>query len=154
MASPPVQFEQDSPFPLLESALLNLLQRKERTWGYFQVKEQNNDHFLCIPSLPRLRISKSEKNYGYRAYWVNKKEPSITVQRKEKMILDIKKKREKKQKTYEILQYFDERENLQQQRVNGILANLIKVEIENNLPPAGVHEFQPIVVILRRDRSL
>ena len=150
----PIQFEKDSPFPLLESALLNLIRREERLWGYFQVKQQQQDYVLCIPSLPKLKISKSTRSYGYRAYWINKKEPSIAVQRKERMIPNPKTKKEKKQKTYEILQYFDERENSQQQKINSILADLIKGEIENNLPPLEIGEMQPLVTIVRRDRAL
>ncbi|MGK7923717.1 MAG: hypothetical protein AB4290_00435 [Spirulina sp.] len=154
MTHSPVPFEQDSPFPLLESALLNLLRREERTWGYFQVKQENQNYVLCIPSLPKLKISKSAKSYAYRAYWINKKEPSIAVQRKEKQMIDPKTKKEKKQKIYEVLQYFDERENLQQKKINAILADLIKGEIENNLPPVEIGEMKPLVTILRRDRNL
>jgi hypothetical protein len=154
MTFSPVQFEQDSAFPLLEGALLNLLRREERTWGYFQVKQENQDYVLCIPSLPKLKISRSVKSYAYRAYWITKKEPSISVQRKERMILDPKRKKERKQKTYEILQYFDERDNEQQQKINAILADLIKGEIESNLPPLEVGEMQPIVKIVKRDRVL
>ncbi|MEM9539852.1 MAG: hypothetical protein AAGA60_10100 [Cyanobacteria bacterium P01_E01_bin.42] len=150
----PIQFQQDSPFPLLESALLNLLKREERKWGYFQVKQEQQDFVLCIPGLPNLRISKSTKSYAYRAYWLNKKEPSIAVQRKERMIPDPKTKREKKLQTYEVLQYIDERENPQQQKINAILADLIKGEIENNLPPLDIGEMKPIVTIIKRDRVL
>ncbi|MBP0021658.1 MAG: hypothetical protein J7647_29395 [Cyanobacteria bacterium SBLK] len=154
MTPSPIQFQQDSPFPLLESALLNLLKREERKWGYFQVKQENQDYVLCIPSLPKLKISKSTRSYAYRAYWLNKKEPSIAVQRKERSIPDPKTKREKKQKTYEVLQYFDERDNPQQQKINAILADLIKGEIENTLPPLEIGEMKPIVTIIKRDRIL
>ncbi len=56
-------------YPALSVALIQLLNKQEKNWGYFRIKNQDAYSCLCIPYFPHLILHQNESNLIYKVYW-------------------------------------------------------------------------------------
>lgn len=56
-------------YPYLSTALVQLLNKQTKKWGYFQIRKKDAYYCLSVPYLPHLIISQNEANLIYRVYW-------------------------------------------------------------------------------------
>lgn len=69
--------------PSLASAIAQLLEQKEKKWGYFQIeKAEDKIYQLSIPSLPILKL-KISSNHTYRAFWGDNNKSSVYTRHKQ-----------------------------------------------------------------------
>lgn len=81
----------------LSLAINNLLSKKEKKWGCFQVTKEENFYSLNIPNLPSLKLYQNPKSIVYRGYWRQSQEsfsatdtknfpPDIWIKKKQKKV--------------------------------------------------------------------
>ncbi|MDJ0714457.1 MAG: hypothetical protein QNJ54_09580 [Prochloraceae cyanobacterium] len=137
-------------YPSLSIALVKLLNNQEKDWGYFQVKKEDRYSVLSTPCLPVFRLEQNEQKQIYRGYWGRDEKPSIEIKKRQRMMFVIEKqrKKEKKQRIYEVLikQKPDSIEGMG--LVNKCLAILIRDRIEKKVSYVAIaEEIKPIVTI-------
>jgi hypothetical protein len=134
-------------FPSLTNAITLLFNRQEKSWGYFKIKKQEDLlYYLYIPYFPSLRFYQNPDNYIYKAFWADKKNPSVYIKKKQRKACDPKKPRlEKKQRIYEIIYQYDSHTEIH--NVNKILATLIRSRIEETVSFIPEEEIKPLVLI-------
>ncbi len=142
-------------FPLLQAALEQLLNKQEKTWGYFQVKKEN-DNFSClhVPYYTSLWLYQNEKNSIYEAYWQNimpvrdrtsTTKAAIFVRKKTKKVYFPKEGWEKKQRIFVIVRRYNSRNEVQ--LMNQMLAKSIQDKIQQNVINVSHDEIVPQTMI-------
>ncbi|MGF1488379.1 MAG: hypothetical protein ACFBSE_14935 [Prochloraceae cyanobacterium] len=56
-------------YPCLSVALVQLLNKQEKNWGYFRIKRQDSYYCLSVPYFPHLVFHQNESNLIYKVYW-------------------------------------------------------------------------------------
>ncbi len=56
-------------YPCLSVALVKLLNKQEKKWGYFEIKKQDTYYCLSLPYFPHLVFHQNESNLIYKGYW-------------------------------------------------------------------------------------
>jgi len=141
--------------PLLQAALEQLLNKQEKTWGYFQVKkEKDNFYRLHLPYYTSLWLYQNEKNSIYEAYWQNTMpvrdrtsttKAAVFVRKKTKKVYFPKEGWEKKQRIFVIVCRSDSRNEVQ--LINTMLANSIQDKIQQIVINVSHEEIVPQTMI-------
>lgn len=56
-------------YPCLSVALIQLLNKQEKHWGYFRIERQDSYYCLSVPYFPHLVFHQNESNLIYKVYW-------------------------------------------------------------------------------------
>ena len=56
-------------YPCLSIALVQLLNKQEKNWGYFRIERQDSYYCLSVPYFPHLVFHQNESNLIYKVYW-------------------------------------------------------------------------------------
>ncbi len=134
-------------FPSLSLAIAKLFDKQEKDWGYFQVKkEADRLYYLHIPSLPGLKFYQDPDKQIYKAFWEDRKNPAVTVKKRQRKVLDPNNPRlEKKQRIYEVVYKYDSRTEIH--ALAKILADLIRDKIKESISFVPEDEVMPLVTV-------
>ena len=155
----------------LNLALNCLLNKTEKSWGYFQVQKEDDFYSLVIPSLPSFKLYTNPKSIGYKGYWREGQEqflpnikdknekPDLYTRRKTKQVevaqksqkssVTLQSKSLKKQVIYEINYRYDHCPEVR--HLNKIIAQFISDRIADEVTFSPTEEIMPLVLISEID---
>ncbi|GAB4539126.1 MAG: hypothetical protein Tsb0014_29260 [Pleurocapsa sp.] len=146
--------------PSLALTLEMLLNKQEKNWGCFQVKQEGDFYTLYVPGVASFKLFTNPKSIGYKGYWLENfddrlpdvkdrsAKPDIYTRRKTKQV-EIKRKILKKQVIFEINYRYNSCSEIN--LLNQILTQLIRDRIESNLSFSPEEEIMPLVLIKSAD---
>ncbi len=152
----------------LSLALNCLLNKTEKSWGYFQVQKEEDFYSLVIPSLPSFKLYTNPKSIGYKGYWREGQEqflpnikdknekPDLYTRRKTKQVEVAHKSQKssgtpqskifKKQVTFEVNYRYHHCPEVR--HLNKIIAQFISDRIAADVTFSPTEEIMPLVLIL------
>lgn len=153
--------------PSLALSIDMLLNKQEKTWGYFQVIHENEFYTLYIPAVSSLKLFSNPKSIGYKGYWRDNlddrlpelkdksEKPDIYTRRKTKQVEIINKKRNsrlirgqknlKKQVIFEVNYRYSNCPEIN--LLNQIITQGIRDRIQSNVTFDPGTEIMPLVLI-------
>ncbi|OCR00009.1 hypothetical protein BCD67_02590 [Oscillatoriales cyanobacterium USR001] len=116
-------------YPILESTLRKLLDKTEKTWGYFQIKKRDNTYILHLAgnNEDMLIFTPNDAAHLYRLYWYGHPDPSVFVEAKSTKTFDKATRSYQKYKDYQVC--YKRNANPAIAAVNKMLAELIKEQL-------------------------
>ncbi|MDF0554218.1 hypothetical protein [Kamptonema sp. UHCC 0994] len=134
--------------PMLESTLRKLLDKTEKTWGYFQIKKRDNAYILHLSGSNEdmLVFTPSEAAHLYRLYWYGHPDPSVFVETKSSKLFDKSTRSYQKHKDYQVCYKLNSNPSIT--AINKMLAELIKEQMTQfYTQKIGKDEKMPIVTL-------
>lgn len=135
-------------FPQLKLAIELALNAKEKSWGYFRVRNIAGMYHIDIPHMELLRVQNTSDKQGFKAFWGNAHKPTVTTRKRRKVITDRKTNRDLVQRTYEVLYQVDSRSAFRQ--VNYLIATTIRDQLRATLKATADDELEPLVLLVEQ----
>lgn len=133
----------------LSLTISRLMEGKEKSWGCFQVKKEEDFYSLYIPALPSFKLYQNPKSIIYRGYWRKSHDlpkptdtrsfpPDLWIKKKQKKVSISNKKEPKRSKTSEnnLIYQFQSTEEKKPQRIYNTIKKQRIYEIVYRYHPA------------------
>ena len=143
------KFEQ---VPLLESTLINILNKVQKDWGYCQIKKKDNVYILHLLGSDdaMLTVSHNETSHIYKLYWYESSTPAVFVESKLNKIYNKQTRTyTEKQRIYQV--YYQHNSDSFRTSINQMFAELVKAKIVENTSKPTKEDEKPALVTVVQD---
>jgi hypothetical protein len=144
-------------FPSLASAVDKLLNKQEKSWGYFQIKKEGDFYSLFIPAIATLKLYQNPKSHVYKGYWralydselpdlkAKSEKPDIYIKKKQKQVPSKRLTDPmKKQRILEITYRYNTCPEIQQ--IDRIIVEFIRDRIQESISFSPAEEIMPLIL--------